>query len=119
MRHYPIVFAVDDNASPIALVAIKRELNLFIERDGSWRENTYIPAYVRRDPFIGTEMSASIAHRIASSHRPRTSATRSDCSTRPVVRLRPHNRRWPSARPTSPIQRTRWPLARRRSPRRC
>jgi hypothetical protein len=55
MRHYPIVFTIDDNASPIVLVAIKREHNLFIERDGSWREGSYIPAYVRRYPFIGTE----------------------------------------------------------------
>lgn len=55
MRHYPIVFAIDANASPIALVAIKREHNLFIERDGSWRAGSYIPAYVRRYPFIGTE----------------------------------------------------------------
>lgn len=55
LRHYPIVFAIDDNASPIALVAIKREHNLFIERDGSWRAGSYIPAYVRRYPFIGTE----------------------------------------------------------------
>ncbi|MEI9419654.1 SapC family protein [Mesorhizobium sp. Cs1299R1N1] len=55
MRHYPIVFAIDENASPIALVAIKREHNLFVERDGSWRDGSYIPAYVRRYPFIGTE----------------------------------------------------------------
>ncbi|TPK52076.1 SapC family protein [Mesorhizobium sp. B2-4-19] len=55
LRHYPIVFATDDNASPIALVAIKRDHNLFIERDGSWRAGSYIPAYVRRYPFIGIE----------------------------------------------------------------
>lgn len=55
LRHYPIVFAIDDNASPIAPVAIKREHNLFIERDGSWRADSYIPAYVRRYPFIGIE----------------------------------------------------------------
>lgn len=55
MRHYPIVFAIDDYASPIALVGIKRERNLFIERDGSWRAGSYVPAYVRRYPFIGTQ----------------------------------------------------------------
>lgn len=31
MRHYPIVFAMDDNASPIGLVGIKRGQNLFVE----------------------------------------------------------------------------------------
>lgn len=55
LRHYPIVFAVDDNASPIAVVAIKQNHNLFVERDGSWHAGSYIPAYVRRYPFIGTE----------------------------------------------------------------
>lgn len=55
MRHYPIVFAMDEQASPIALVAIKREHNLFVERDGSWTAGSYVPAYVRRYPFITTE----------------------------------------------------------------
>jgi len=53
MRHYPIVFAIDDNASPIALIAIRD--NLFIERDSSWGEGSYIPAFARRYPFIGAE----------------------------------------------------------------
>lgn len=55
MRHYPIVFAMDDQASPIALVAIRKEHNLFVERDGSWTAKSYVPAYVRRYPFIGMD----------------------------------------------------------------
>lgn len=55
MRHYPIVFAMDEQASPIALVAIRKEHNLFVERDGSWRAGSYVPAYVRRYPFIVME----------------------------------------------------------------
>lgn len=55
MRHYPIVFAMDEQASPIALVAIRKEHNLFVERDGSWKAGSYVPAYVRRYPFIGME----------------------------------------------------------------
>lgn len=51
MRHYPIVFAMDEQASPIALVAIRKEHNLFVERDGSWKAGSYVPAYVRRYPF--------------------------------------------------------------------
>lgn len=54
-RHMPIVFAMDEQASPIALVGIRREANLFLERDGSWRAGSYAPAYVRRYPFIVTE----------------------------------------------------------------
>lgn len=55
MRHYPIVFAMDEQASPIALVAITKEHNLFVERDGSWKAGGYVPAYVRRYPFIVME----------------------------------------------------------------
>lgn len=55
MRHYPIVFAMEDNAPPIALVGIRRHDNLFVALDGTWRPGTYIPAYLRRYPFIVTE----------------------------------------------------------------
>lgn len=55
MRHYPIVFAMDDNASPVGIVAIKRGHNLFVERDGKWKPGSYVPAYVRRYPFIAAE----------------------------------------------------------------
>lgn len=55
MRHYPIVFAADSVASPLAVVGIRQGHNLFIERDGGWRAGSYVPAYVRRYPFIGTE----------------------------------------------------------------
>lgn len=55
MRHFPIVFAIDDQASPIALTAIRKEHNLFVEADGSWKAGGYVPAYLRRYPFIVTE----------------------------------------------------------------
>lgn len=55
MRHYPIVFAMDGRASPIALVAIRKGENLFVEPDGSWTAKSYVPAYVRRYPFIGMD----------------------------------------------------------------
>lgn len=55
MRHFPIVFAIDEQASPIALVAIRKGHNLFIERDGGWKADSYVPAYLRRYPFIVTQ----------------------------------------------------------------
>ena len=55
MRHFPIVFAMDEHASPIALVGIRRDHNLFVEQDGGWKAGSYVPAYVRRYPFIVTE----------------------------------------------------------------
>lgn len=54
-RHFPIVFAMDEQASPIALTAIRRGHNLFIEQDGRWKPGVYVPAYLRRYPFIATE----------------------------------------------------------------
>lgn len=51
-RHYPIIFGVGDNAAPLALMALNEGLNTFVDKDGKWREDTYIPAYVRRYPFM-------------------------------------------------------------------
>lgn len=55
MRHFPIVFSMGEQAVPLAVVGIQRRHNLFIGRDGSWRANSYVPAYVRRYPFIVSE----------------------------------------------------------------
>ncbi|MGE5562857.1 MAG: SapC family protein [Bacillota bacterium] len=52
-RHYPIVFAVGDNPVPIALMGLNEGVNVFLDEDGRSREpNIYIPAYVRRYPFL-------------------------------------------------------------------
>jgi len=48
--HYPIVFTGNDPPVPVAVLGIGR--NLFIESDGRWRRGAYIPAYIRRYPFI-------------------------------------------------------------------
>lgn len=55
MRHFPIVFSMGERAVPLAVVGIQRRRNLFIGCDGSWRANSYVPAYVRRYPFIVSE----------------------------------------------------------------
>ncbi|WP_448582056.1 SapC family protein [Thermaurantiacus sp.] len=51
-RFYPIVFGTDAVAVPLALVGLREGENLFIEADGQWRPRTYIPAYIRRHPFM-------------------------------------------------------------------
>jgi hypothetical protein len=50
---YPIVFAVGEKGpgTPIALTGIREKENLFIDAKGQW-QGTYIPAFVRRYPFI-------------------------------------------------------------------
>jgi hypothetical protein len=51
-RSYPIVFTSGE-AMPVALVGLEQS-NLFV--DGSrWAEGTYVPAYVRRYPFVMIE----------------------------------------------------------------
>lgn len=48
-RSYPLVFAAKD-AAPVALLGLQ-QANVFV-RDGKWSEGHYIPAYVRRYPFV-------------------------------------------------------------------
>jgi hypothetical protein len=50
---YPIVFGKDaqDTIFPVALLGLKRNENLFVTDKGDW-EADYVPAYVRRYPFI-------------------------------------------------------------------
>ena len=50
-RHYPIAFVGGDNPYPAAIVGLK-EGNLFIDGEGAWKPGCYVPAYVRRYPFI-------------------------------------------------------------------
>jgi hypothetical protein len=51
-RHYPIVFSDGAEGVPLALVGLKEGENLFVNEEGQWREGAYIPAYVRRYPFM-------------------------------------------------------------------
>ncbi len=52
-KEYPIVFAADANKKvfPVALLGLQKNKNLFVDDKGRWTAN-YIPAYVRRYPFI-------------------------------------------------------------------
>jgi hypothetical protein len=49
MRHYPIVFAAGDGY-PIAVLGLDR-INCFVAGE-EWEKATYVPAYVRRYPFV-------------------------------------------------------------------
>jgi len=54
-RYYPILFTSTPNPQLVALVGLRPNENLFVEADGSWASGFYIPAYVRRYPFIFME----------------------------------------------------------------
>jgi len=55
LRNYPIVFADGEMPSPVALLGIRQGQNLHADKDGVWRAGAYLPAYLRRYPFILTE----------------------------------------------------------------
>jgi hypothetical protein len=55
-HHYPIAFSPDASATPVAIVGLRDMENLFVQPDGRWAEATYIPSYVRRYPFIFSEV---------------------------------------------------------------
>lgn len=49
---YPVAFTVEGGVRPVAMVGVRDDENLFVDARGSWAANAYIPAYVRRYPFI-------------------------------------------------------------------
>ena len=51
-RHYPIVFSDGADGVPLALVGLKENENLFVDETGKWKAGAYIPAYIRRHPFM-------------------------------------------------------------------
>lgn len=53
---YPIGFAPDKSATPVAIIGLRDNENLFLNGKNQWMEDTYIPAYIRRYPFIFSEM---------------------------------------------------------------
>ncbi|MBM3525488.1 MAG: SapC family protein [Alphaproteobacteria bacterium] len=57
--HYPIVFTTSAPAFPIAVLGLREGRNLFLNADGTWRAGTYIPAYLRRYPFIFAQTPGS------------------------------------------------------------
>lgn len=54
---YPIAFSPDSNATPVAILGLRDNENLFINSKGEWTSDIYIPSYVRRYPFIFSEQS--------------------------------------------------------------
>lgn len=51
-RNFPIVFSSGDNSVPLALMGLNEGVNTFIDADGKPIGEFYLPAYVRRYPFL-------------------------------------------------------------------
>jgi len=59
-RDYPIVFSVGENPIPIALMGLNEGVNVYLDHDGRPIDNTtYIPAYIRRYPFLLARLNPS------------------------------------------------------------
>lgn len=58
-RYYPIIFIGEGEAAmPIALLGLNEGHNSFLSADFQWRTNTYVPAFIRRYPFVLAQTDA-------------------------------------------------------------
>ncbi len=48
---YPVIF-VGEAKQPVAVMALRPGENLFVNAEGEFRPDAYIPAYIRRYPFV-------------------------------------------------------------------
>jgi hypothetical protein len=51
-RFYPIVFSAGENAVPLALMGLNEGVNTFVDDEGLFPADYYVPAYIRRYPFM-------------------------------------------------------------------
>ncbi|WP_422061129.1 SapC family protein [Sphingopyxis sp.] len=51
-RFFPIVFSAGDNPVPLALMGLNEGVNTFVDADGKLINPVYVPAYIRRYPFL-------------------------------------------------------------------
>lgn len=51
-RHYPIIFSAGENSVPLALMGLNEGVNTFVDDEGKLLRETYVPAYIRRYPWL-------------------------------------------------------------------
>jgi hypothetical protein len=51
-RCYPILFSAGENPVPLALMGLHDGTNIFVDGEGNLRDGVYVPAYIRRYPFL-------------------------------------------------------------------
>ena len=51
-RNYPIVFSSGEGNVPLVLMGLNEGVNVYVDSDGKVQDEVYIPAYVRRYPFL-------------------------------------------------------------------
>jgi hypothetical protein len=60
-RFFPIIFSSGPNPVPLALMGLNEGVNVFMGEDGKFSEQAYIPAYVRRYPFMLAKLTPDSA----------------------------------------------------------
>jgi hypothetical protein len=56
-RSFPIVFGLGEAAAPLALLGLQEGNNLYVDANGNWDVAAYVPAFVRRYPFMLARLS--------------------------------------------------------------
>jgi hypothetical protein len=56
-RHYPIIFSDAEKPVPLALMGLNAGINVFFDDEGELREPAYVPAYIRRYPYLLARLS--------------------------------------------------------------
>jgi SapC len=51
-RNYPIIFSAADQPVPLVLMGMNEGVNTFMDDEGMFTKQVYVPAYVRRYPFL-------------------------------------------------------------------
>ena len=51
-RSFPIIFGMGENPAPLALLSLTDGVNLYVDKAGKWEDGAYLPAFVRRYPFM-------------------------------------------------------------------
>lgn len=51
-RNFPIIFSASDTPVPLVLMGMNEGVNVFMDDTGKFTQNVYLPAYVRRYPFM-------------------------------------------------------------------
>lgn len=51
-RDFPILFTVGAEPLPAVLMGVEPNANPYVDCDGRWKTDVYLPAYVRRYPFL-------------------------------------------------------------------
>ncbi len=53
-KFFPVVFSRNESGQmvPVSILGLRTGENIFVAKDGVWREGAYVPAFFRRYPFI-------------------------------------------------------------------